>query len=296
MLDSRWGRGPELDVKKLIWFGGHGLVAGVFAWPTLELGAVLVCAVLAVLTGCLGHSVGVHRLMIHRAFITPRAVERGLVYLGALMGMAGPLELVHAHHVRDTLQHQRWCPDFFCHRSGLLRDLLYNFFCRYDLPKGVIPTVSNPAFADPLIRWLDRTWRWQQLPLAVTLYAAGGWSWVVWGVCVRVVGSAFVHWYVGYRCHNDGERRHPQPGGGVEGTNHFWLGILSFGEGFHNNHHAFPRSARMGHGPWELDLGYGCVRALEWLGLASEVQTVSTATRVGSPGAPVKTRAMTKKS
>ncbi|MEM6734350.1 MAG: acyl-CoA desaturase [Myxococcota bacterium] len=264
--------GPRLDWKKVLWFGGHGLVALIFAVPLFSWGALAVFAGLAMVTLCLGHSVGSHRLMIHRSFVTPLWLERVLVYLGTLIGMAGPLQLVRLHHERDFLQHEPECHDYFCHRSGIVRDFLYNFFYRFELPAGALPTVSNAAFADPVVRFLDATWRLQQLPLAVGLYLLGGWSFVVWGVSVRIFVGVFGHWYVGYRCHNDGERPHWVADAGVQGSNHRWLGIASFGEGFHNNHHAFPDSARMGLEPGEFDLGWWCVRGLERFGLAHKVK------------------------
>lgn len=263
--------GPTVSWPKVFWFGGHILITAVFAIPLLRWDSLLMFAALSSLILCAGHSVGVHRLMIHRSFVAPRGLERFLVYLGTLLGMAGPLELVRFHHERDTLQHQTQCPDFFCHRAGWLRDFVYNLFCVYRLPPQAVPAVSNAGFADPFIRFLDWSWRLQQLPLAVLLWSVGGWSWVVWGVSVRIVVSVIGHWYVGYRCHNDGERPHWDSSASVQGSNHWLLGVLSFGEGFHNNHHAFPNSARMGLEPGQLDLGFLFIRLLERMGWAERI-------------------------
>lgn len=264
--------GPYISWPKVLWFGGHILIAALFAVPMFRWDTFFMFVGISAVILCAGHSVGVHRLMIHRAFVAPRWLERLLVYLGTLLGMAGPLELVRMHHQRDFLQHQTQCPDFFCHRSGYLKDFLYNFFCGYRLPEGAVPPISNAGFADPFIRFLDRTWQLQQLPLAALLWSVGGWSWVVWGISVRIVVSVAGHWYVGYRCHNDGERPHWDPSASVQGSNHLFLGILSFGEGFHNNHHAFPNSARMGLEPGQVDLGFAFVRLLRFAGLAWRVQ------------------------
>ncbi|MEL6339693.1 MAG: acyl-CoA desaturase [Myxococcota bacterium] len=271
--------GPYIDWKKVAWFSGHALVAALCAVEAWSWSATAVFALLSVVTLCLGHSVGVHRLMIHRSFSVSVPVERGLVYLGSLVGMAGPLELLHTHHQRDLMQRATRCHDYFCHQGTLLQDFAYNFFCGFRLHSDALPPVNNRAVDDGFIRFLDTSWRAQQIPVALGLYLIGGWSWVVWGISVRIVVGVFGHWLVAYCCHHGGDRPRIVPGAAVQGSNHLVLGILSFGEGFHNNHHAFPDSAQMGIERWEFDLGWWCVLALEWLGLASGVRRAKT----GSP-------------
>src|SRR5262249_15396810 len=89
---------------------------------------------------------------------------------------------------------------------------------------------------------------------------------------LRVAGGILGHWFVGYVSHKIGYVRYGIHGASAEGRNVFFLGVFSFGEGFHNNHHAYPGSARMGVKWYELDAGWFVVRALEVLGVFRDVQ------------------------
>jgi stearoyl-CoA desaturase (delta-9 desaturase) len=107
----------------------------------------------------------------------------------------------------------------------------------------------------------------QQVPLAALLYALGGWPWVVWGVFCRVSVSVVGHWVVTYFCHNPGPGRWHVKGAGVQATDLRGLGFITLGECWHNNHHAFPESARMGLESNQLDPGYWLLCKMEQLGL-----------------------------
>lgn len=112
----------------------------------------------------------------------------------------------------------------------------------------------EPEFRDdPWYRFLQRTWMLQQLPVALALFYFGGWSWVVWGVAVRVSVSAVGHWSITYWCHNPGPGRWRVRDACVQASNLPGLGLLTYGECWHNNHHAFPESARIGILPGETD-------------------------------------------
>jgi len=104
----------------------------------------------------------------------------------------------------------------------------------------------------------------------------GGWPWLLWGVCVRVVIGVNMHWFVGYLCHTHGPQSWLVDNGAVQAHNVPWAAIPSMGESWHNNHHAFPASARHGLYPGQLDIGYDFVRLLRWLGLAWDIQTPDT--------------------
>jgi stearoyl-CoA desaturase (delta-9 desaturase) len=117
------------------------------------------------------------------------------------------------------------------------------------------------------MRWMERTWMLQQLPLAGVLYALGGWGWVVWGVCCRVSVSVAGHWIVTYLCHNPGPGRWHVRHAGVQAANLNGCGFITMGECWHNNHHAFPESARMGLEPGQFDPGYSVLVMLRSAGL-----------------------------
>ena len=114
---------------------------------------------------------------------------------------------------------------------------------------------------------------WQQLPLAVAFFAIGGWPWVVWGVFVRVGVCVTGHWLVGHFAHTSGEQSWHIDGVAVQGYNVRYAGFVTMGEAFHNNHHAFPSSAKMGLLPGQTDLGWRLIRVLERLGLAWNIRT-----------------------
>ena len=114
---------------------------------------------------------------------------------------------------------------------------------------------------------------WQQLPWAVLFFALGGWRWVVWGVCARVAVCVTGHWLVGHFAHREGGQTWIVEGAAVQGYDVRIAGLISMGESWHNNHHAFPGSAKLGLYPGQVDLGWILVRAFERLGLAWDIVT-----------------------
>jgi stearoyl-CoA desaturase (delta-9 desaturase) len=104
------------------------------------------------------------------------------------------------------------------------------------------------------------------------LYSLGGWSWVVWGISVRIVTSLTGHWLIGHLAHNIGERDWHLEGHAVQGFNLPHLGLLTMGECWHNNHHAYPNSARLGLHRGQADPGWWFIALLHRLGLARQVR------------------------
>ena len=117
---------------------------------------------------------------------------------------------------------------------------------------------------------------WQQLPLAIILFALGGWSFVVWGVCARVSVSVIGHWLVGWFAHNEGPMRWRVVGAGVQGHDVPIAALLSMGESWHNNHHAYPGSARLGLNSDQPDPGWWMILVLERMGLVWDIKTPET--------------------
>ncbi|HEY1883336.1 MAG TPA: fatty acid desaturase, partial [Candidatus Cybelea sp.] len=111
-----------------------------------------------------------------------------------------------------------------------------------------------------------------QVALGVGLFAIGGWPWVIWGIFVRLVISYHSTWLVNSASHMLGYRTYPTSD---KSTNCWWVAIISWGEGWHNNHHAFPFSARHGLRWYEIDLTWWHVRALAFLRLADRVKIPS---------------------
>lgn len=233
------------DPVHSLWNGGMMLAALVLCPLTATPGAV---AVFVVTTGAgllLGHSLGFHRLLIHRSFACPRWVEYVLVWFGTAVGMSGPFWMIRTHDLRDWAQRQAACHDCLARRRPMPVDAWWQIHCRLEL-------AHPPAFdlgragRDPFHRFLERTWMAQQLPIAAVLFLIGGWPWVVWGVCLRVTASVTGHWFVGHLAHRRGPQSWLVNGAGVQAHDVPWAAIPTMGEAWHNNHHAFPGSARIG--------------------------------------------------
>lgn len=239
-----------------------------FAWE-----AFLVFLALSAVTLCAGHSVGFHRRLIHRSFECPKWVERSLVWIGTAVGMGGPLWTIRTHDTRDWAQRQPSCHEYLAHRRGMLKDGWWNLHCRLALerPPGFDP--GSGIADDRFYAVLERSWMLQQVPIGLVLYALGGWPFVAWGVFVRVAACTTMHWFISYFAHTRGPQSWIVDGAGVQAHDVPIAAIPTMGESWHNNHHAFPGSARHGLYPGQSDPGYRFVQALEFLGLAWNVQT-----------------------
>ena len=251
---------------KSLWTGAMALAAltlgPVFATP----GAVTLFVITTAVTLCAGHSVGMHRLLVHRSFEARRWLEYGLVYLGTLVGMAGPVGMVRLHDTRDWAQRQAACHDLHANRLPLMRDAWLQMHARLilDRPPRFVP---EPRLADDrFYRWLDATWMLQQLPWAVMFYAAGGLPWLVWGIPVRIAVSLTGHWLVVHLTHRGGPQGWVVDGEAVQGHDLPAVAWLTFGEAWHATHHAWPQSARLGIEPGQADPGWLLLRGLERLG------------------------------
>jgi fatty-acid desaturase len=179
-----------------------GLGPVYFSWSALA-----VFLLLSYVTLLFGHSLGMHRRLIHKTFTCSKPLERFLVWLGVMVGMAGPLGILKIHDIRDWAQRQPSCHDFFAHRRGLWMDAFWQLHCGFQFAKPPSFTVEPEFSRDPWYRFMEATWPLHQIALAVLLYAWGGISWAVWGVAVRVAVSVTSHWVVTYFAHNPGQGR-----------------------------------------------------------------------------------------
>jgi len=268
------GEGANATEGRVVWAPAKSLwnsamiATALIAGPvTATFDAVVVFVLVTYATLLLGHSVGMHRLLIHRTYECPKWLQRILVYAGVLVGMAGPYGVLRIHDIRDWAQRLPDCHDFFSHRRSLLGDAFWQLHCRFEFKRPPAFFIEKELLDDPWLRLMDRTWMLQQLPLALLLYAFGGWAWAVWGICCRVSVGVVGHWVVTYFCHNPGPGSWRVLGAGVQAANLNGLGVLTMGECWHNNHHAFPESARMGIEPNQPDPGYWILSKLENIGL-----------------------------
>ncbi|MBV8601442.1 MAG: fatty acid desaturase [Candidatus Eremiobacteraeota bacterium] len=236
-----------------------------FSWS-----ALLVAFVLYNVTGAIGITLCYHRLLTHRGFRLSKPVEYVAVVCGALALQGGPIEWVsthrkhHAFSDEDADPHSRRKRGFWwAHMAWLYREnpamLTQQEIRRY-----------APDLVDvPFYRWVDANTLWMQVALGLVLLALGGWSWVVWGIFARLVWTYHITWMINSVAHAIGYRSFKT---GDLSTNCWWLALLSWGEGWHNNHHAFPFSARHGLRWFELDLTWLLVRFLRVMHLAHEIK------------------------
>ncbi len=214
--DALRGQVRWSPVKSLWWSAmalGTVLATTVwFSWSGLALGLAT-----SAVTLCLGHSLGMHRRFIHRAYEAPLWLERVFVYLGTLVAMAGPLGMMRAHDLRDWAQRQPECHDYFGHRRSFRRDGWWQLHCDIvlDAPPRFVP--PDEIARDPFYRGLERTWLAQQLPWALLFFALGGIGWVLWGICFRVWVSLSGHWLIGHFAHREGHRSWDMQGAAVQG-------------------------------------------------------------------------------
>lgn len=243
-----------------------------FSWQ-----AVALTVFLHWLFGSIGICLAYHRLLSHRSFQVPKVLEYFLVTLGALAVQGGPVFWVGGHR-----QHHGFTEDnqkdpysanrgfWFSHIMWIIRSRPEHF--DRENYKKFAPDLAN----DPYYAFLDRYFLALQIPLGFLLYFIGenlfsglGISFVIYGMFLRCVVLWHSTWLINSACHKWGYKNFSETPD--HSTNLWWAAILTYGEGWHNNHHAFPKSAKAGLKWWELDPTWGVISLLQAVGLAQKV-------------------------
>lgn len=264
-------RRPKFTMKDdwvvLAWvvFMHVGALAAFFTFSWKALG---VCLFLWWLTGGVGICLGYHRYFTHRSYATYKPVEYFLAVCGCMAGESGPMAWVAAHryhHTNSDLERDPHSPlrGFFWAHMGWLfgREKM---LVTHDEYKRLVPDMAKDRF----LVFLDKFHILPSIILSVVLLVTGGWPFLVWGLFVRSVVVYHSTWLVNSAAHVWGYRTYKTTD---VSTNNWWVALLSFGEGWHNNHHAFQRSARHGMRWWELDLTYRTIQLLWVFGLATQI-------------------------
>ena len=252
---------------KSFWFIGMTLAGFVGGALTLSWQSLLLYVLATAFVLLFGHSLGNHRKLVHDSFGCPRWLEYSLVWCGTQVGLAGPIGLLRQHDLRDFAQRLPRCHDYLRHGRAPLVDAWWQLNCELVLDHPPEIRLEPRVADDRVIRFLERTWMLQQAPPALILFAWGGWSFVFAGVCARISTAVFGHWLIGYLAHNHGGLPREVRGAAVQGRNVRWTSLLTMGESWHNNHHAFPGSARLGLAPGEWDPGWWVLSAFERAGI-----------------------------
>ncbi len=243
-------------------------IGALFAFWTFSWKALLLCLVLYWLTGSIGITFGFHRLFAHSSFKAPKIIAYPAAFLGTLAGQSGPMWWVAGHRTHHKYSDKEGDPHtpedgFWWSHMGWL-------FVRSELddPK-VYQKLVPDMMRDPFYRFLDRYHPLLVILLAGLLYWWGGAPFLVWGIGVRMVLLYHATWFVNSATHKWGYRSYKTDD---NSRNLWWVSLLSFGEGWHNNHHAFQGSARHGFRWWEIDLTYLQIRLLSLLGLTRDIK------------------------
>ena len=273
-----WKRG--LDWPTVIWIAMVHVIALAapffFSWQ-----AFAVFVVLNVLTGSVGICMGYHRLLTHGSFQTYKPIRWLLAFLGGLSGEGSALTWVanhrkhHKYSDKEGDPHSprdgKWWAHMFWFMPNLGQKWHHELLTRY----------APDMLKDRGMVWLHRLFLPSHFALAAVLFAVGyfgtgigmgsvwyGCSMVAWGLAFRMVWVMHVTWLVNSATHLWGYRNYETTD---DSRNLWWVGLLAFGEGWHNNHHAYQRVASQGHRWWEIDMTYWLILLMEKTGLAWNV-------------------------
>jgi fatty-acid desaturase len=243
-----------------------GALASVFflSWRGLALGLFLWW-----FSGSLGIGMGYHRLLTHRGYKCPKWVEYFLTCCAVLALQGGPIGWVATHRLHHQTSDKEGDPHsprdggFWSHMGWVITGEA-NHNKSTELLRYV-PELRKDKFHI----WISE-WHWVPLVVvAAVVLAVGGWSYVLCGVMLPVVVGLHATYFVNSATHMWGSQRFDT---GDHSTNSFWVAMITWGEGWHNNHHAHPQSARHGLAWYEFDMNWIGISVLRVLGLAWDVK------------------------
>ncbi len=221
------------------------------------------------IVGSLGVGLGWHRLLTHRSFKAPKWLEYTLSTLATMSMQDSPNKWIATHR----MHHKYVDTDKDPHsaRSGFWWPQIgwVVFGKAQDHDEATLKRYIPDLLKDPVHVLISRFYL---VPLVVSgfiLFAIGGWSMVIWGVFARVVFGWHTTWFVNSLSHLYGKRPHDT---GDLSTNNWFVALLTFGEGWHNNHHMSPTSARHGLRWYQFDMNWIAIRVFEKLGWATNIK------------------------
>jgi fatty-acid desaturase len=238
----------------------------VFSWQ-----AIVAAVVLWWISASLGVGMGFHRLLTHRGYKTPKLLEYFITFCGLLALEGGAINWVVTHRIHHAHTDEAGDPHtprdggWWAHIGWMLKGTAQSHDQKTidrwapDMARDKFHVLANNFYWVPIIL------------LAIALLVFGGWSFVLWAVFFRVTFNFHATWLVNSATHMWGRRRFATSD---DSTNNWWVALLTFGEGWHNNHHAHPTAARHGLAWYEIDLNWWGIRTLQFLRLAKAVKLV----------------------
>lgn len=240
-------------------------VAAFFTFSWQNLAATFILWWIA---GSWGIGIGYHRLLTHRGMKAPRWLTRLLATCGTLAVQSGPIAWVTTHRIHhaftDTDQdpHSPRNGTYWSHIGWIFRGTAQM------QPESAIRRYSPDLMRDKYLVFIDKYYYLTTIFAAAAILAIGGWTMVVWAIFFRTVIGWHFTWLVNSATHLWGGRRFETRD---DSRNNRLIAAVTFGEGWHNNHHAYPRSARHGLAWHELDPNWFQIRLMEKLGLVRDV-------------------------
>jgi sn-2 palmitoyl-lipid 9-desaturase len=260
----RW---QNFDWIVIIWMAAMhiGCVFAPFFFTWEALGVTII---LHWLTCSIGICLGYHRYLSHRSMKLARPAEFFVLLCGALSGEGSPLTWSATHRLHHQKSDKRGDP-----HSPLdgkwWSHLLWLFVLRTPQQQELLFETYVPDLGRrPMVRFFEKTTFLWLVAAGVGLFALGGLPMFLWGVCVRMTLAYHSTWFVNSATHLWGYRNYETKD---RSRNLWWVAILAYGEGWHNNHHAHPRLAFSGHRWWEFDMTGWVIRGLRFCRLAHDV-------------------------
>ena len=253
-----------------------------FSWP-----AVAACLVGHWLTGGIGICMTYHRLLTHRSFaVRPRWFEYVLTFIGMAASEGGAIGWVadhRRHHAHSDEADDVHSPHNHGKGFGWAHML---WWMTPDITSRHTPEYlqkwAPDLYRDPVHRFLNALPAVPPLMTAALMYAIGGMPWLVWGFFVRTIFVLHTTWLVNSATHIWGYRSHETRD---KSTNLWWVALLTYGEGWHNNHHAFQTSARHGLRWWEIDPTYIAIKLMSFVGMSHSIK-LPKLTKLGPAATP----------
>lgn len=262
--DSQSGRVQKVTTSVVIVFHFMAVWAlFTFSWQNL-----LAAAIIWWVTNSWGIGMGYHRLLTHGGFKTPKIIEYFLTLCGTLALQSGSIQWVTTHRMHhaftetDQDPHSPRDGNFWAHIGWLMRGTALSH--DEETVRRYAPDLLKDRFHVVVSKYFFLT----TIVAAVILYSIGGWSMVLWGIFLRQVFGWHTTFLVNSATHLWGTRRFETVD---DSRNNGLIAAFTFGEGWHNNHHAHPRSARHGLAWYEFDMNWIQIRLLEKIGLARKV-------------------------
>ena len=239
------------------------------AIPFFNWNRLWVVIVAVFLIAPLGINMGYHRLISHQAFKAPKWLTYSLATLGAALGGGAPINWAASHRVHHHYSDQEQDPHNS--RRGFWYSHVLHLFERQGEAEGLeeIRKYASDLTQSRYLVWLNRYWIWFAVGTLPIAYWAGGFKMVLCGVFFRLALMWHVMWLVNSASHKWGYTNFKTKD---LTKNCWWVGLLAAGEGWHNNHHAYPTCAAHGRKWWEVDLTYLMILAFEKIGLISGVK------------------------